>query len=178
MADKKTKKRSPQSNILRTTREEAIDNAATLIMLALKGNLSSKLQEKMIRVAIWWVTESNGKYSLDYITEGARRQLNENRRSLNDKFKDLRHEHVWRIKDLIGYFKLKRWKKNLLKEKLSQYAVACVVTLGEHKELNRFDRKNPSINGWKRYKGVPKITVLHAKSHKRVDRFKNVPPLD
>lgn len=99
-------------------------------------------KKELLSLMIWKITERFGKYTPEYITEGASDVLKSNK-STRDKVKLLAHEHVYTRKYLIQQILLypDRYREIL------KNAIGCLVTREEHKKLSSVKSKE----GWDRY---------------------------
>jgi hypothetical protein len=97
---------------------------------------SRKAKEGVFRGLIWLLTESDGKYSTRYRSMAA----------LNAHEKDIRHDHVFPIKDILFLS-----SHGTSPGRLISLCCACLVTRREHAILHALDRGNEKILGWDRY---------------------------
>jgi hypothetical protein len=109
-------------------------SARRAIKAILRLDITLKHKKDLLNKMIWAITKCPGKYKVRYITKAAR-----TKRSV----KDLRHEHVYPRKVLVG----KLLKEPSAVNKITKRAIACVVTKREHQRLSR-----SSGSGWERYK--------------------------
>lgn len=93
----------------------------------------------LLSVCIWNLTVVDGKYTTRFRSEGS--LLDENKNSLQ-------HEHVIERKYLIE--KLLACREDY--ETILSTAVACVVTVEEHRKLTELSREDKNVQGWERYK--------------------------
>ncbi len=80
-------------------------------------------------------------------------------RARTGSFKGLNHEHVYTQKDLI---------RRMIAEpdrvaEIMATAVACIVTVDEHRRLGDAERANRELRGWDRYAaaGIEVHDLLH-----------------
>lgn len=92
---------------------------------------------------------SNGKYGTRYRSQGAM-DVTESAR--------LEHEHVFPRKWLIEQMLDEPSTVDLV---LSNFAIACTVTVDEHKALAQAERVDRTLSGWERYQaaGIPVIDL-------------------
>lgn len=117
--------------------------AGVIKILMESTDVDLKHRRQLVDIALWKYTEASGmhsypKYNLRYVSDGAR--------NLNNRSK-LNHEHVWsRLWILDRLFGKASWEIDDLSDFLRKYAVACVVTIGEHGLLG-----DKTAIGWNRY---------------------------
>lgn len=119
-----------------TTPNEKRESATRLIKHLLgyrDDSLVLSQMKELLSTLIWKFTEADGKYSPEFISEGATTETNT---------KMLIHEHVYERRRLIERFLGGEEPEAVLKD-----AIACVVTKDEHSLLE----KQKHLNGWERY---------------------------
>lgn len=105
---------------------------------------------------IWKITEARyQKHKLELRSRAA----------LSAKRADLRHEHVFTRQWLINQILTNPTQVDTL---VDRYAVACVVTKDEAKELDKVKDRQ----GWARYRGIDVVRVLDDGSHEPYDLAK------
>ena len=116
-------------------------------LLRLTGVTDKHLNEQL-SVGLWKWTESAGvapyaKFNLRYVSDGVWNPADSIR---------INHEHVWTRRSLIKTLRSKSWTDDELDAFLTQYGVACVVTVQEHGHLG-----GSRAEGWQRYldRGIP-----------------------
>ena len=138
--------------------EERKRSALALIkhLLAAKdspGVLPNHLREPL-DVGLWKLTEAEGgKYNTRFRSQGA----------LNCIDKKRQHDHVFQRAKMVTA--LEKAMEKATPDKIDQIltkAVGCVVTVEEHKRLEKFDKK---CDGWERYQkaGILVIDTLTGK---------------
>lgn len=136
------------------TAEEQIENSKSIIKAVLSLNIHRDMKKKVIDSMIWNITGANGKYKLPYISVSAK----------NNPNLKVNHEHVSRKKMLID--DILQNPENL--ETILKQALACIVTVEEHDRLNKIDKDNPELDGWKRYE-LAEIDVWDTINNKSFD---------
>lgn len=128
--------------------EEIITSATNAIGQILEiNNIVEKHKKQLLSVMIWKISEANGKYNLQYFSEG----------TLSKSDVSIYHEHVVTRKELI---KLLLKQPSQYKKILSR-VTACVVTKSEHNLLEKYE----GLSGWNRYKKA-EIRVFDRKEKK------------
>lgn len=115
--------------------------------------VSGKHKKEIISLMIWMITERFGKWNARFRSEKAR--------YMKSKDGGIRHEHVYRRKDLIH--NILNNSKNT--SAILKNAIACIVTKEEHLMLNKIDKDKPNLDGWDRYKEA-KIRVYDMQTNK------------
>jgi hypothetical protein len=139
--------------------ENVFNAAADLAMFAiLAQRLGEKRQRKLLSLAQWWSTEVDGKYGCRYISENGQTAIDARR------FSDLRHDHVYRRRDVTDVLLKAKNRKQVIG--ILKALRGCVVTKIEHDKLCGMDRAGVA-NGWLRYKRAL-IKVLDRKLKGRV----------
>lgn len=115
--------------------EENITSATNAIgqILNMK-NILDKHKKELLSVMIWKISEANGKWNLNYLSE----------ETLSEEDVSIYHEHVVTRQELI---KLLLAQPDQYKKILSK-VTACLVTKSEHNLLE----KHKHLSGWDRYK--------------------------
>ena len=120
-------------------KEEA--SAKYLVGLLLKADVSQMQVgqvKELLSILIWKITESNGKYKLRFVSENA---------LIEKSKKNLIHEHVYERAKLVNELLANPSMAN----DILVNAVACLVTVEDHKALSDVDK---SLHGWDRYKAA------------------------
>lgn len=108
---------------------------------------------KMLKEVLWLLTEADGKYSTRYRSAEVVRLAQENPESNAQ----VRHEHVYPravvAREILGRRQEFREFPDRLDELLEQKAVACIVTVLEHGQLQ------DDAEGWRRYVVVPVLDM-------------------
>ncbi len=115
----------------------------------------------LLKVCIWKITEVDGKYKTRYRSRAA----------LFLNVPNLEHEHVLRMRLLIDdllHFPEKA-------ESILGRAIGCTVTKQEHQALTLLDRKNPTIDGWDRYRVACIEVIDRATGDTFVGVYPNIP---
>jgi hypothetical protein len=126
------------------TRRRSATRIAELIV-ADDGVIDSH-RKVILSKAIWRYTEADGgNWNVRYWSSGAL-----DTRARTGSFKGLNHEHVYTQKDLI---------RQMIAEpdrvaEIMATAVACIVTVDEHRRLGDAERANPELRGWDRYEAA------------------------
>lgn len=119
-----------------STEAEIIESVTTAIEGCLTLPIMERHKRDIISGLLWKITEARGKYTTRYRSRAAM-----------EPGVKLQHEHVFSRKDItdriIG-------EPERARETLKD-AIACVVTVHEHKRLARVDQ---AIRGWDRYTKV------------------------
>jgi hypothetical protein len=137
-------------------------SAITLIKAILPLDLYEKHKRKFLRNCLCKLTEAEGG-------KGRRRKKKYNLRFLSSEAEhasesELRHEHVYRCNPMVDL--LMQANPAEIDEIIAD-AIGCTVTKAEHKELDKVDRRDPKIDGWKRYEraGIVVIDQTTGKPH-------------
>ncbi len=136
-----------KSLIILTSAEEVIK------CVVCNTKVSDRHKGEVISLMIWMITERHGKWNTRYRSEKAK--------GMRSKDCGIRHDHVYRRKDLIDC--ILKDHKNI--SAILESAIACVVTKEEHERLNQIDKKKPYLKGWDRYKEA-NITVYDMQTNK------------
>lgn len=120
--------------------EETIRSAIVIANEVVNLDILERHKKKILTKIQWLISETHGKYTTKYCTEGA----------LGDEIKSIQHEHVFPRKKLS--FRILNDPSNT-KEYLSDI-VGRVVTVEEHDKLNKAEKLNPELDGWERYKAA------------------------
>ncbi|MGZ5445015.1 MAG: hypothetical protein ACXW5U_18935 [Thermoanaerobaculia bacterium] len=120
-----------------TRESEILESAITIVEGVLRMPVLERHKRGIISGMIWAITEARGKYRTRYRSKA----------SLQKPTPKLHHEHVLTRKDLTDRIMAEPDK---VREILSE-AVACVVTVEEHRKLAQAERQNPALRGWDRY---------------------------
>jgi len=103
---------------------------------------------RLLGELIWKLTEAEGKRNTQYWSRAAVSCTEE---------RQLCHEHVITKQDLIDQLlRAEPWEA----EKILGQAVACTVTLDEHKQLSKCDKR---AKGWNRY-DLAKVDVINRRT--------------
>lgn len=116
---------------------EILESAITIVDGVLRMPVLERHKRDIINGMLWSITQARGKYQTRYRSKA----------SLEKPTPKLHHEHVLTRKDLIDRIMAAPEKA---REILSE-AIACVVTVDEHRKLARVERENPALRGWDRY---------------------------
>lgn len=120
-------------------REIRIASVITAIETILPLNLYPAHKRSLLDRCIWFVTEADGKFKTRYRSIGALGA---------DASTKLQHEHVTEKRKLVSLLVSgEDDAKNIVEN-----AIGCVVTKDEHDLLTKVSRKDPSLDGWSRYK--------------------------
>lgn len=111
--------------------DKRIKSAKTIINSLLSLDIYFLHKKELINVAIWKISEADGKYKVRYWSEGA----------LLSKQNNWHHEHVYTRKELVDRLLSGEEVDNVI-----QNIIACVVTRDEHKKLSQSKKQ-----GWERY---------------------------
>jgi hypothetical protein len=122
--------------------EKVLDTAAALVRFSDAFDFDPKRKKKLLNFVQWLATEVHGKYRCRYVSEAALRAID------TGDFKILRHEHVYRRKDVTAKLLTMKDQKEI--RELIQALRGCVVTEEEHRLLGQADRGGVR-NGWARY---------------------------
>jgi hypothetical protein len=123
------------------TRRRSATRIAELIV-ADDGIIDSH-RKVILSKAIWRYTEADGgNWGVQFWSSGAL-----DMRARTGSYKGLNHEHVYTQKDLI---------RQMIAEpdrvaEIIASAVACIVTVGEHRCLGAAEHADPELRGWDRY---------------------------
>jgi hypothetical protein len=102
-------------------------------------------RREFVRLALWKVTMAeSGKYDTRYRSKKSMR-----------KGVRVQHEHVFERAKLAD--ELLQHPEQI--DAILNKAVACVVTVAEHRRLTQVSRQDPKLSGWERYK-VADIEVI------------------
>jgi hypothetical protein len=120
--------------------EVRIRSATAVIraLLQLGDALYIRHRTRFLTNCLWQITQAEGRdqYDLRYRSLASRTAPR----------KELRHEHVYRRKDMI---------RDLIDhpdsiDDIVAKAIGCVVTKAEHTRLDKVDRESPEVDGWRR----------------------------
>lgn len=115
------------------TEVEIIESATTVIEGCLSLPILERHKRDIISGMLWKITEARGKYTTRYRSKGAM-----------EASARLQHEHVFTRKDLTDRILAEPERvREILRD-----AVACVITVDEHKRLSRVSE---AFRGWERY---------------------------
>jgi hypothetical protein len=124
----------------RESEETIVESATTAIEGILKLPIVEAHKRLLVSGTIWLITEARGKYKTRYRSRAA----------IDDKSAKKQHEHVFTRRELTSRLLAEPDKAR----EILQSAIACVVTMEEHRRLTAEDRRNPSLRGWERYKAA------------------------
>jgi hypothetical protein len=130
----------------RPTESDILESAITLVEATLRLDILDAHKRDVINGMLWKITEARGKYTTRFRSARAC--------NINGTEK-LQHEHVFPRKVLIAAIMAEPARAR----ELLQSAVACVVTVEEHRRLNEATRKDPQLRGWGRYSAAG-ITII------------------
>lgn len=127
--------------------EQATEWAIAFARSILAVDAPLEIKRGFIKNCIWMVTEANGKYNLQYWSDGVYNLVHEQYggdiKAVPKKL--LRHEHVNRIKSLVTKI---MDDHSCLETVLREQAIACLVKSDEHGRLGH------SGDGFDRYKAA------------------------
>ena len=117
-----------------------IASALNAVRALLGADLLPAHRRELLSVCLWKLSlaEPIGKYATRFVSAAA---LDEERRSLA-------HEHVHERAKLVRTL----IEGTLAPECLPGFAFACVVTREEHARLGTASRRDPTLDGWDRYR--------------------------
>jgi hypothetical protein len=106
-----------------------------------------------VTMGLWKLTEaaSQGKYNTRFQSLAAQSALPHL----------LRHEHVFQRSKLVNALLAQPDRA----DEILDSAVACVVTVQEHEELDRVSRQSPELDGWDRYRAAMIAVIDLASGH-------------
>jgi len=111
-----------------------MDSAFEVLQTVLNNpNITKKHKKEVINIMLWNVSQIDGKYSVQYRSEGV----------LHDEDEKVQHEHVITRKEIVNSL---LEHPDQVKEILEQ-VLACIVTESEHKKLSLVK----DAKGWERY---------------------------
>lgn len=120
---------------------EIFESAVLLVEATLQLPILESHKRDVINGMLWSITQARGKYATRY------RSLDSDSPPPGTK---LQHEHVIPRKELIDAIMNEPHRAR----ELLATAVACVVTVEEHRRLTRVSRENPELKGWERYRAA------------------------
>jgi hypothetical protein len=126
--------------VTRPGQQELVESATTAIEHILRMPILDWHKRRLVSGAIWFITEAGGKYKTRY----------RSRASLDDPSAKLHHEHVFTRKDLTARLMADPEQAR----EILQSAIACVVTVEEHRRLAAAEKENPQLRGWERYQAA------------------------
>jgi hypothetical protein len=112
---------------------EIVESATVAIESCVHLPILERHKRDIISGLLWKITEANGKYTTRYRSNAAMQEGAK-----------LQHDHVFTRKDLTTRIIAEPERAR----EILQDAIACVVTVDEHKRLSRL---GDSIRGWDRY---------------------------
>jgi hypothetical protein len=122
------------------TEAEIIESATVAIEHILRMPILEAHRKALVSGTLWFITEARGKYSTRYWSRAAK----------DNPSSKLQHEHVFTRKDLTARLMAEPQKAR----EILQSAIACVVTVDEHRRLAEAERQDRSLRGWDRYKAA------------------------
>lgn len=115
---------------------EIIESVTTAIEGCLALPILERRKRDIISGLLWKITEARGKYTTRYRSRGSM-----------EAGAKLQHEHVFTRKDITDRLIAEpKRAREILRD-----AIACVVTVDEHRRLSTVDR---SLRGWDWYKAA------------------------
>lgn len=112
-----------------------MDSAFEVLQTVLSNpNITKKHKKEVIKIMLWNVSQIDGKYSVQYRSEGV----------LHGEDEKVQHEHVVTRKEITDTL---LEHPDQVREILSQ-VLACIVTESEHRKLTLIK----DVRGWERYK--------------------------
>lgn len=124
----------------RPDREERLASAITAAEVLVDLDLYPQHKRELLSICVWKATELDGKFNTRFCSRGALEAGHGTK---------LNHEHVIERKQLVDRLLAGEPVGEVLKE-----AVACLVTVDEHKTLTRISKENPDLEGWARYEAA------------------------
>src|SRR5215212_1243201 len=116
---------------------EIVESVTLLIEAVIRLPILERHKRGVISGMLWELTQIRGKYTTRYRSRAA----------LEPRGAKLQHEHVFTRKDLTDRILA---NPERAREILGS-AVACVVTVNEHRQLAAIDRTVPGVRGCERY---------------------------
>jgi hypothetical protein len=120
------------------TESDILESAIALVEGTLALNILDRHKRDVMNGMLWSITQARGKYSMRFQSAAAMNA---------PKGTKLQHEHVIPRKELIAAIMK---EPNRARELLTT-AVACTVTVEEHRRLSAVTRAQPDLKGWARY---------------------------
>ena len=124
----------------RPDREERLSSAIKAAEVLVSMDLYPQHKRELLSICVWKATELDGKLNTRFCSRGAIEAGPETK---------LNHEHVVERAKLVDRMLAGESVDGCLKS-----AVACVVTVDEHKLLTKLSREKPELEGWDRYEAV------------------------
>ena len=129
----------------RPDREERLASAIKAADALVGLDLYPQHKRELLSICVWKATELDGKWNTCFCSRGALEAGPETK---------LNHEHVIERKKQVDRMLSGEAVAKVLKE-----AVACIVTVDEHKLLTETSRTRPNLEGWERYRAA-RIEVI------------------
>jgi hypothetical protein len=128
-----------QDAVTHGSRQSALHLIHQLLSLR---HVSKKHVTEQLKIGLWKWTEAEGmapyaKFNTRYFSAGVMTQRGP--ASIN-------HEHVWTLKNHVKALTKRTWELEELERYLTDYGVACIVTVYEHGKLS-----GSKLDGWDRY---------------------------
>jgi hypothetical protein len=122
-------------------------HAAVVEILNMPTVVKDSHKRRLLNTCRWQLTQSEayGKRNLRYATKAACKLLDQ------DRGRELQHEHVHTRKQLIEVLMQATPCRSEEVEQILRSACACLVTIGQHKQLSKSD---PHLRGWERYENA------------------------
>lgn len=119
---------------------EVLESAVRVVETVLAtGDVLDAHKRGVINGMLWSITQARGKYMTRFRSVGARGVK-----------KGLQHDHVVPRKHIISAI----MREPRRARELLSTAVACVVTIEEHRRLEKATRRDPSLTSWNRYEAA------------------------
>lgn len=120
---------------------DVLESAITLVEATLALDILDRHKRDVINGMLWSITQARGKYTTRFRSIEA---MNARQGA------KLQHEHVIPRKELIEAI---MGEPHRARELLTT-AIACTVTVAEHRRLTAISRKKPDLKGWSRYEAA------------------------
>ena len=124
----------------RPDRNERLASAIKAAEALVNLDLYPQHKRELLSICVWKATEVDGKFNTRFCTQGALEAGPETK---------LNHEHVIERKKLVDRMLVGEPVADVLKA-----AVACIVTVDEHRLLTDLSRTHPDLEGWERYEAA------------------------
>tara|TARA_B110000037_G_C16938566_1_gene431741 strand:- start:12 stop:437 length:426 start_codon:yes stop_codon:yes gene_type:complete len=122
---------------LRPDRNERLASAIKAAKALVNLDLYPQHKRELLSICVWKATELDGKFNTRFCTQGALEAGPDTK---------LNHEHVIERKKLVDRMLAGEPVAEVLKD-----AVACIVTVAEHRLLTDLSRTQANLEGWERY---------------------------